>query len=101
SVTSVKGAEGEAEALTIVVMDPLAIELSCPCVKGYAQRNYQQLAKFLEQRLQRKVELAFSESLVIALKEKTKGRADLVIGKCSVVKFDATKASKNLQQIAA
>ena len=24
--------------LTLVVMDPLAAPLSCPCVKGYAQR---------------------------------------------------------------
>ena len=25
--------------LVLVVMDPLAKELSCPCVKGYAQRE--------------------------------------------------------------
>ena len=99
AATSAKGAEAESDALTIVVMDPLAQELSCPCVKGYAQRNYQELGKFLGQRLNRKVEIAFSESLVTALRDKTNGRADLVIGKCSVVKFDAMKASRSLAQI--
>jgi hypothetical protein len=32
--------------LTIVVMDPLALPLSCPCVKGYAQRKYETLAEY-------------------------------------------------------
>jgi len=27
------------DGLTVVVMDPLALPLSCPCVKGYAQRD--------------------------------------------------------------
>lgn len=88
-------------ALVMVVMDPLALELSCPCVKGYAQRNYHELARYLEGRLKRRVEVAFSESLATALKEKTDGRADLVVGKCSVVKFDAAKTSRQLVQIAA
>src|SRR5947208_3409602 len=34
--------------LTLIVMDPLAAPLSCPCVKGYAQRDYEKLAKQLE-----------------------------------------------------
>jgi hypothetical protein len=29
-------AAGAERALTMVVMDPLAAPLSCPCVKGYA-----------------------------------------------------------------
>lgn len=28
------------EPLCVVVMDPLASQLSCPCVEGYAQRDY-------------------------------------------------------------
>ena len=32
----------------MVVMDPLALPLSCPCVKGYAQRNYDKLGEKLE-----------------------------------------------------
>lgn len=88
------------EPLTLVVMDPLAAPLSCPCVKGYAQRDYEKLAEYLEERLQRKINIAFSESLVSALKKKTDGKADLIIGKHSVVLFDAAKAGLKLKQVA-
>lgn len=30
-----------ADGLSLVVMDPLAAPLSCPCVEGYAQRKYE------------------------------------------------------------
>ncbi len=79
--------------LVMVVMDPLAAPLSCPCVEGYAQRDYTKLAEFLQKQLNRPITIAFSESLTVALKEKTNGRADIVIGKSSVVKHDA-KANK-------
>src|SRR5690349_17051131 len=68
-------------ALTVVVMDPLAAPLSCPCVKGYAQRDYDKLAAHLEQKLGIPVTITYSESLVSALKSKTEGKADLIIGK--------------------
>jgi ABC-type phosphate/phosphonate transport system substrate-binding protein len=92
---------GEKSALNLVVMDPLALPLSCPCVKGYAQRDYEQLGSYLEQRLNRPVKVSFSESLVTALKDKTNGKADLVIGKFSVVNFDAKRAGLTLSPIAA
>jgi ABC-type phosphate/phosphonate transport system substrate-binding protein len=79
-------------AFTVVVMDPLALPLSCPCVKGYAQRDYEKLGTYLEQKLGQPVKVEFSESLVTALKDKTDGKADLVIGKFSVVLFDAKRA---------
>ena len=88
------------DALTIVVMDPLAAPLSCPCVKGYAQRDYDKLAAHLETKLGRPVKIAYSESLVSALKSKTEGKADLIIGKHSVVLFDAAKAGLQVKQIA-
>lgn len=88
-------------ALNLVVMDPLALPLSCPCVKGYAQRDYDQLGNYLEQRLNRPVKVSFSESLVSALKDKTEGKADIVIGKFSVVNFDARRAGMKLSPIAA
>jgi ABC-type phosphate/phosphonate transport system substrate-binding protein len=88
-------------SLNVVVMDPLALPLSCPCVKGYAQRDYDQLGSFLEQKLGRPVKVAFSESLVTALKDKTDGKADLVIGKFSVVNFDAKRSGLTLSPIAA
>ena len=37
--------------LTVVVMDPLAAPLSCPCVEGYAQRRYEVLGEYLSRRL--------------------------------------------------
>src|SRR5688500_14595870 len=86
--------------LTIVVMDPLAAPLSCPCVKGYAQRDYDKLAEHLEQKLGRGVKIVYSESLVSALKSKTDGKADLIIGKHSVVLFDAAKAGLKVKQVA-
>src|SRR3954466_7505107 len=74
--------------LTVVIMDPLAAPLSCPCVKGYAQRDYDQLGKHLEGKLGRPVTVVYSDSLSKALKDKTDGKADLIIGKRSVVLSD-------------
>lgn len=75
--------------LTVVVMDPLAAPLSCPCVKGYAQRDYDKLGKYLEEKLSRPVAVHYSESLAGALTKKTSGKADVIIGKDSVVRAEA------------
>jgi hypothetical protein len=88
-------------SFTIVVMDPLALPLSCPCVKGYAQRDYDQLGKFLAVRLKCPVNVAYAETLDTALGKKTKGKADLVIGKDSVVRKQAKKAGLKMVHIAA
>src|SRR5437773_9725689 len=74
---------------TVVVTDPLAAPLSCPCVKGYAQRDYDKLGKHLEAKLGRPVAVHYAETLAGALTKKTGGKADLVIGKDSVVRFEA------------
>lgn len=97
------GVVGAAESppLTIVVMDPLAKELSCPCVAGYAQRNYHLLGKHLEMTLGRPVKIVFSESLVKATQDLTGGAVDIVIGKKSVVEFDAARMQRQFQPIAA
>ena len=87
--------------LQLVVMDPLSAPLSCDCVKGYAQRKYEKLGEYLSARLNRKVEITWAESLEKALREKTKGRADLIIGKHSVVLYDARQAKLALSPIAA
>lgn len=79
--------------LTLVVMDPLAAPLSCPCVEGYAQRKYEVLAKHLKESLGRDVKLVFAEALDKALSGGAGGRADVIIGKDSVVRADA-KAAK-------
>lgn len=94
------GSGEEPQALRLVVMDPLAAPLSCPCVQGYAQRNYQRLADYLARKLERPVQLAFAESLAKGL-EKVGGRADLVIGKRSVIMADAQRAGLTFQPLAA
>jgi ABC-type phosphate/phosphonate transport system substrate-binding protein len=97
---SVLATDTKALALTVIVMDPLALPLSCPCVKGYAQRDYEQLARYMEQQIGRPVELAFSESLTAALKKKTNGKADVVIGKHSVVLHDAKQTDLKFSPVA-
>lgn len=73
----------------VVVMDPLAARLSCPCVEGYAQRDYDALARHLEASLGRPVRMGFAESLPAGLEALGWDRADMVIGKDSVVRADA------------
>jgi ABC-type phosphate/phosphonate transport system substrate-binding protein len=94
-------AEEKSKELVLVVMDPLSAPLSCDCVKGYAQRKYEQLGLYLTAKMGRPVKVYWSESLPQALKDKTSGRADLIIGKHSVVLSDAKLASLTLKPIAA
>lgn len=93
SITFSLGAASAKEhgALSVVVMDPLAAPLSCPCVEGYAQRDYKVLVEHLQSSLGRSVQLTFAESLSAALK-KTNGKVDVVIGKQSVVQADLAAA---------
>ena len=84
----------------LLVMDPLAKELSCPCVKGYAQRDYLELASHLAKKHKRAVKTVFSESLVGALRDgKLSTGVDLIIGKRSVVEFDARASNLGVTPI--
>lgn len=83
----------------IVVMDPLSKPLSCECVRGYAQRDYDLLARHVGRSLNRRVKIVWFESLVEALAD-TGGQADLIIGKSSVVLFDAKKRNFAVRPIA-
>ncbi len=85
--------------LSLVVMDPLAAPLSCPCVEGYAQRKYEPLAEFLAARIGRPVEIEFVDALAEAAE--AGGRADLIIGKDSVVRADCQKAGHSSTPLAA
>lgn len=96
---SKKTKEVSADAFTLVVMDPLAAPLSCPCVEGYAQRKYEALAEHLESQLGEPVRVIFNESLVKAVSGDTNTRTDLVIGKDSVVRADAASAKRGLNAI--
>jgi ABC-type phosphate/phosphonate transport system substrate-binding protein len=89
---SVSAIAEEPPALTVLVMDPLALPLSCPCVKGHAQRLYDKLGSYLEKQLGQPVNVLFSDDLAKVLRNKTKD-IDVIIGKRSVVRFDA-KISK-------
>jgi ABC-type phosphate/phosphonate transport system substrate-binding protein len=91
----------EPAPLIVVVMDPLALPLSCPCVAGYAQRDYEKLGKFLEGQLGRPVKVEFAETLTGALEKKTQGKADLIIGKYSVVRAGAKKHNIEVAAVAA
>ncbi|CAN5517957.1 hypothetical protein BH10PLA2_BH10PLA2_26150 [soil metagenome] len=88
-------------AFTMVIMDPLALPLSCPCVKGYAQRNYDKLGEYLEKQTGHSVRVVFDESLSKAVRTKTDGKVDIVIGKQSVVKADAKKLNRGFTHVAA
>ena len=91
------GEEGERrDPLVMIVMDPLAAQLSCPCVKGYAQRNYEALAAHLAQSVGCPVRLGFGESLAAGLAAAKADHADVVIGKDSVVRADAAKVEAPL-----
>lgn len=102
ATTSVPAADptSSAEPLTLVVMDPLAAPLSCPCVKGYAQRDYEKLAKYLTTKLNRPVKVFFGESLTNTLAKKSEGKADIIIGKESVVRHEAKENKLNVQPVA-
>lgn len=93
-------AAGSPAPLTVVVMDPLAAELSCPCVKGYAQRDYKKLAEFIAKKIGRPVNVHFAETLTVALTKKTAGKADLIIGKDSVVRFGAKQSKLAIRRVA-
>ncbi len=87
--------------LTLIVMDPLASPLACECVEGYAQRRYEVLARYLERKLGRPVQLVFNEDLVSAVQQQTQGKVDLIIGKDSVVRYDAAQLKRKIKPLAA
>ncbi len=86
--------------LVLIVMDPMSAPLACDCVQGYAQRKYEQLGSYLERNLKTPVSVVWSESLVTAISEKSEGRADIIIGKDSVVRSDARRAKLAVSPIA-
>ncbi len=96
----VASAEKSKRPFSLIVMDPLAAPLSCPCVKGYAQRKYEKLGEFLEKTLGRKVQVTFSDSLAKAIEGDANGYADLIIGKDSVIRADAKSLKLKVRAIA-
>lgn len=89
------------EQLCLAVMDPLAARLSCPCVAGYAQRDYEALAAHLERKLGRPVKIGFGESLRRATETAGCLVPHVIIGKHSVVKADARAGGLSVEPILA
>lgn len=88
------------QGLSLLVMDPLAAPLSCPCVEGYAQRQYDKLAEYLTQRLGRPVSVTFAESFEKALAKDGCHVVDIAIGKDSVVRHDAAAMKMKVAPLA-
>ncbi|HEX5221790.1 MAG TPA: PhnD/SsuA/transferrin family substrate-binding protein, partial [Verrucomicrobiae bacterium] len=89
----VSGVSGkDAQAILFVVLDPLAKELACACVKGYGQRDYRKLAARLESALKQPVSIEFSDDLAETLKLATAGQEVIVVGEQSRVAQDSKKA---------
>lgn len=86
-----------ADPLRLAVMDPLAKQLSCPCVQGYAQRDYEELGGLLGESLGRPVKVSFGESLDAFSAD----GFDIVIGKRSVVESDAGRLGLDVVPVAA
>ena len=55
--------------IVLVAMDPLAKELACACVRGYAQRDYHQLAAHIGKQIGQRVVVKFSDDLTNAITE--------------------------------
>ena len=87
--------------LRIAVLDPLALPNSCACVAGYAQRDYDRLAAYLERALGRTVKIGYGDSLGRFLSPTADPAAPhLIIGKFSTVSYDAGQASVAIRPLA-
>ncbi|HYO23705.1 MAG TPA: PQQ-binding-like beta-propeller repeat protein [Lacipirellulaceae bacterium] len=98
--SAAEGAEGAGAPFSMVVMDPLAAPLSCPCVAGYAQRKYEVLGEYLSEQLHRPVTVTFAESIASALEREGVDEVHLVIGKDSVVRAHGKKLDLGVRRLA-
>ncbi len=91
----------DARPITLLVMDPLSLELACPCVEGFAQRNYHALGKHLARQLGRPVNVAFHGTLAEAEAEGLWATSDVVvIGKQTMVAHDLKNSPHEAERIA-
>ena len=86
--------------LVVAVMDPLALDLACFCIKGFAQRQYRVLAEHLQSELERPVACVFSESLKSTFLKSPTGKIDLLLGKEDAVLFDAENFKMEIEPLA-
>ncbi len=99
-----KGAKSQpppdAEPIKILVMDPLALPLSCACVDGIGQKDYGLLAEFLGRLLKQPVRVTYAESLQAGIR-RTGRNIDLIVGPQSIVRHDAQKTKFTLRPMLA
>jgi outer membrane protein assembly factor BamB len=98
-VTLVRAAEKRSEPVLLVVLDPLAKELACACVQGYAQRDYRKLAARLEKALKQRVAIEFSDDLAETVAGVGPTREVVVIGDRSLVVESATRTQLKLRPV--
>jgi outer membrane protein assembly factor BamB/ABC-type phosphate/phosphonate transport system substrate-binding protein len=90
---------GRAEPIVLMVMDPLAKELACACVKDYGQRDYRKLAAYLQAALGRAVVVEFSDDLAETLAVVGKTREVIVVGERSLVTHGAQRAELKVRPV--
>ena len=88
------------DPIAVVVMDPLAKELACACVRGYAQRNYHQLAQYLAGELKHPTAVSFSEDVADSASKLDPGQHAIFVGKQSVIERDAAAAGLSVRPLA-
>lgn len=89
----------ERQPLNILVADPLAKELACDCVAGFAQRRYEALAMVLEKRLHRPVK-SFCGTKLSAYWSDDQS-VSLIVGKYSDIVYQAKELGRQVYPIAA
>lgn len=94
-----KPPENAPEPIMLVVMDPLARELACACVKGYGQRDYRKLAAHLETALKQRVTIEFSDDLAESLDGTGPEQEVIVAGDQSLVAHGAKLAGLKCQPV--
>lgn len=83
----------EPSSVMLVVLDPLAKELACACVKGYGQRDYRKLAAQLQTAIKQRVSIEFSDDLAETIALASPGQKVIVVGEQSLVAQSAKGAA--------
>ncbi len=91
---------GPGARVTVLVMDPMCVRLSCACVAGHAQRRYEVVGRAIGSALGRPVALVYGDRLSAAARE-AGNPASVVIGPRSSVEHQASRLGLRYRLIAA
>jgi ABC-type phosphate/phosphonate transport system substrate-binding protein/outer membrane protein assembly factor BamB len=87
------------EPLRIVATDPLCNRLAADYLKNHVSRDYAPLGAFLEEKLGRPVQILYARTLR-EIHQASDGVIDLIVGKTSVVSFEATEVNEPIRPLA-